>query len=176
MPKFIEVRNDVFATGSVACDFKDLREFYRENIEDMIKAFDECKKIFKIDNVKMFVRNLRTAKGHYQHSSKEIAVDIRDRDLKAVVSTIIHEMTHAQQYATKKLSNKGANYVFESKEFKPVNSRKDYEAYLNQPWEIEARNNESKYIDKVMNAIAKWKWEWDDESRLALFFNFERKF
>jgi len=155
MPKFIEVRNDVFATGSVACDFKETREFYRANIDDMIKAFDECKKIFKIDNVKLFVRNLRKAQGHYNNAKKEIAVDVRVYDLKSIVSTIIHEMTHAQQYATKKMSQKGAKVVFEKVEYNRVNPSKNFEDYQNQPWEIEARQMEAKYIDRVMKAIAK---------------------
>jgi len=143
MPKFIEVRNDVFATGSVACDFKHLREFYRANIDDIVKAFDECKKIFKVENVKLFVRNIRGGtQGFYQNSTKEVAVDIRDKTLEQIVSVIIHEMTHAQQYATKKLSQKGAKMVFDSKEYKHVDSKKDFEAYQNLPWEIEARNNE----------------------------------
>jgi hypothetical protein len=155
MPKFIEVRNDVFATGSVACDFKETREFYRANIDDMIKAFDECKKIFKVDNVKLFVRNLRKAQGHYSNAKREIAVDVRVYDLKSIVSTIIHEMTHAQQYATKKMSQKGEKVIFEKVEYNRVKPSKNFEDYQNQPWEIEAREMEAKYIDRVMKAISK---------------------
>lgn len=155
MPKFIQVREDVYATGSVACDFKQTREFYRANIDDMIKAFDECKKIFKVDDVKMFVRNLRKECGHYANNKKEIAIDVRRYNLREIVSTIIHEMTHAQQFATKKMANKGDKVVFEKKEYNRVVPSKDFEAYQNQPWEIEAREMEAKYIDQVMKAIAK---------------------
>ena len=58
MPKTIEVRNDVFVTGSVACDEKVLREFYRENVENLIKVFDECKKIFKVENTTMLINSI----------------------------------------------------------------------------------------------------------------------
>ena len=155
MPKFIQVREDVFATGSVACDFKQTREFYRANIEDMIKAFDECKKIFKVDNVKMFVRNLRKHQGTYANAKKEIAIDIRKYDLRQIVSTIIHEMTHAQQFESKKMAYKNGKVVFAKKEYAQVKASKDFEAYQNQPWEIEAREMEAKYIDRVMKAIGK---------------------
>lgn len=157
MPKFIEVRDDVFATGSVACDVKEIREFYRANIDDLIKAFDECKKIFKVDDVKLFVRNIRKASrvGYYQHSSKEVAIDIRRYNLKEIVSTIIHEMTHAQQHATKKLIQKSNKTVmFDGKNYNDIDASKDFEGYQNLPWEIEARKMQEKYIDKVMKAIS----------------------
>ena len=157
MPKFIEVRDDVFATGSVACDVKEIREFYRANIDDLVKAFDECKKIFKVDNVNLFVRNIRKASrvGYYQNSTKEIAIDIRRYDLKEIVSTIIHEMTHAQQYATKKLIQKSKKTVtFDGKNYNDIDANKDYEGYRNLTWEIEARKMQEKYIDKVMKAIS----------------------
>lgn len=155
MPKTITIREDIFSTGSVACDFKEIREFYRTNLDTFIKAYDEIKKILKVKNSKMIFRNLRKAHGKYIHAQNEIAIDIRCFDVKSIVSTIIHEMTHAQQYETKKMvcvNNK--DVVFAKKEYKRIDSNKNIEGYRNQPWEIEARKNEEKYIEKVMKAIS----------------------
>jgi hypothetical protein len=157
MPKFIEVRKDVFATGSVANDQKDLREFYRANIDDIILAFDECNKIFKVDKVKLFVRNIRSKStvGFYKNSNKEISIDLRSYDIKGIVSTIIHEMTHAQQHDTKKMFYTNKQVNFYGKLYNIVSAEKDHEAYLNLPWEIEARKMQQKYLEKVMKVIFK---------------------
>ena len=157
MPKTFEIRNDVFVTGSVASDQKELREYFRANVDKFIKAFDECKKLLKVNNYSMLINNIRRKNvvGTCISGKKTISVDIRRYNLKSIVSTIIHEMTHAQQFETKKLSHKNSKVsVFENKEYKIVHSNKDYEAYLNLPWEIEARANEEKYIDKVMEIVS----------------------
>jgi hypothetical protein len=155
MPKTIEVRKDVFVTGSVACDFKELREFYRSNVETFIKAFDECSKIFKVKNTKLLFNNIRKKGevGCYVHGINQVKIDIRSFDVKQIVSTIIHEMTHAQQAQNGKLSpsKDGKSMIWAKKEFAKA---KTHDEYLNLPWEIEARNNEKKYIDQVMKAIA----------------------
>ena len=157
MPKTIQVRDDVFATGSVACDFKELREFYRENLETLTKAFDECKKIFEIDNVSLLFNNIRkkASVGQYKLDEKQICIDLRSYDLTQIVGTLIHEMCHAKQHADKRLTEskvKGVAYKFDGKDF---GKAKNHEEYLAQPWEIEAREATDKYLARVMKKITK---------------------
>ena len=160
MPKTFEIRNDVFVTGSVASDQKELREYFRANIDKLMIAFDECKKLFDVQNYSMLINNIRKKNtlGVCISAKKTISIDIRRYDLKDIVSTIIHEMTHAQQFETKKLKHKNSKVsVFENKEYKNVDSNKDHDAYLNLPWEIEARANQEKYIDQVWNVVSPTK-------------------
>ena len=154
MPKTIEVRNDVFVTGSVACDDKVLREYYRDNVENLIKVFDECKKIFKLENTKMLINNIRkkSTSGQFVHQLDEIRIDIRSYNFDDIIKTIIHEMTHAKQSFDKKLKVKGSKMVWNNEEF---SNPKNHDEYLNLPWEIEARKNSEKYFDKVKKTISK---------------------
>lgn len=154
MPKTIEVRNDIFVTGSVACDEKILREYYRENVENLIKVFDECKKIFKLENTKMLINNIRkkSTRGQFVHGKDEIRIDLRSYDFDEIIKTIIHEMTHAKQAFDKKLKVKNSKMIWNDEEFK---NPKDHDEYLNLPWEIEARKNSEKYFEKVKKAISK---------------------
>ncbi len=160
MPKTFEIRNDVFVTGSVASDEKELREYFRANIDKLMIAFDECKKLLNVKNYSMLINNIRKKNtlGVCISAKNTISIDIRRYNLKDIVSTIIHEMTHAQQFETKKLSHKNAKIsVFENKEYKVVDNNKDHDAYLNLPWEIEARANQEKYIDQVWNVVSSTK-------------------
>ena len=155
MPKTIEVRNDVFVTGSVACDFKELREFYRANVDKFIIAFDEIKKILKVnDDVKLLFNNIRknSVQGMFTHNTKTIKIDLRCYDVTQIVSTIIHEMTHAQQVQDKKLVIDAKSQKWNGKS---IELAKSHEDYLNLPWEIEARKNEEKYINRVLTKIQK---------------------
>jgi len=155
MPKTIQVRDDVFATGSVACDFKELREFYRDNVEALTACFDECKKIFEIDDVSLLFNNIRKTAtvGMYKLNEKQICLDLRSYDLTAIVGTIIHEMCHAKQHAEGRLTfgeGKGVAYKFDGEDFaKP----KNHDEYLALPWEIEARAATDKYLKRVMKKI-----------------------
>ena len=106
MPKYVPIkedRKDLFVTGSVNRDFKNLREFYFKNIDTFIKAYDVTKKIMglKSDKLNFFIRNIRgNTIGFYADGRKEVAIDIRSKNIKSIVSTIIHECQHALQYET----------------------------------------------------------------------------
>ena len=154
MPNTTTIRKDVKITGSVYNDFKDIREYYRKHEETIIKAFDECKKIFKVDDVNLLIRNIRkrSTVGTYGNSSKTICIDIRRFKLKSIVSTIIHEMTHAKQYLDKRLKFVDGKQLFENKIY-PNPNKVSHERYLKLPWEIEAREMEKKYIEQVWKSI-----------------------
>jgi|TARA_B110000858_G_scaffold178981_1_gene215273 hypothetical protein len=185
MPKFIAIkddRKDLFVTGSVNRDHEKLREFYHKNVDTFIKAYDVTKKMLKLKSeLKFFIRNIRgNTIGFYANGRKEVAIDIRSRNIKSIVSTIIHECQHAFQYETGMLkldaNKKGLYFIW--KEWKETKHEKDEngnvvvsesqkvetsirkykpsqnrEKYMNLPWEIDARNAEKKYIDRVMKEV-----------------------
>jgi hypothetical protein len=171
MPKYVPIkedRKDLFVTGSVNRDHKKLREFYHKNVDTFIKAYDVTKKMLKLKSeLKFFIRNIRgNTIGFYANGRKEVAIDIRSRNIKSIVSTIIHECQHAFQYETGMLKldankkglyfiwkqNKGLDVAIETsiRKYKPSQNR---EKYMNLPWEIDARNAEKKYIDRVMKEV-----------------------
>ena len=185
MPKYVQIetgqnRSDLYVTGSVNRDFKNLREFYIKNVDTFVKAYDVCKKLFKLkDEHKLFIRNIRgSTVGFYRNGNKEVAIDIRRKDIKSIVSTIIHECRHAYQYQSGMLKPdpKKRNYYiwtgFDTKttkaadgsivdlvaakkstsirKYRPSQSMKKYLAL---PWEVDARAAEKKYINKVMEEL-----------------------
>ena len=155
MPNTTTIRKDVKITGSVYNDFKDIREFYRKHETTLIKAFDECKKIFKVDDVNLLIRNIRkrSTVGSYSNNKKQINLDLRRFKIKEIVSTIIHEMTHAKQYKDGRLKDKtDSKVIFENVEYK-ISKNMSHQKYLDLPYEIEARKMQDKYIDQVMKAI-----------------------
>ena len=172
MPKYVPIkedRKDLFVTGSVNRDHEKLREFYHKNVDTFIKAYDVTKKILKLksDKLNFFIRNIRgNTIGFYADGRKEISIDIRSKNIKSIVSTIIHECQHALQYETGMLrldakkkglyyiwkQNKGLDVAIETsiRKYKPSQNK---EKYMNLPWEIDARNAEKKYIDQVMKQL-----------------------
>ena len=185
MPKFIAIkddRKDLFVTGSVNRDNEKLREFYHKNVDTFIKAYDVTKKMLKLKgpNVKFFIRNIRgNCIGFYANGRREVAIDIRSRNFKSIISTIIHECQHALQYerGMLKLDPKKKNYmIWKSMESAMVTRDNDgsinelvvskqeqsirkykpsqnHKKYMDLPWEVDARNAEKKYIDRVMKEV-----------------------
>tara|TARA_R100000458_G_C8276131_1_gene251344 strand:+ start:3262 stop:3750 length:489 start_codon:yes stop_codon:yes gene_type:complete len=161
MPKFEKIdenRKDLFVTGSVNKDQKKLREFYKDNIKTFIKAFDVTKKILNINDDKiLFIRNIRSYAGFYRNAKKEIAIDIRSRNIKDIISTIIHECTHALQYQNgdlKKDIKNPRHFIWLNKDsIRKYSPKQNHKKYMNLPWEIQAREFEKKYIDQVMKEV-----------------------
>lgn len=184
MPKYVQIkedRNDLFVTGSVNRDFKNLREFYSKNVDTFVKAYDACVKLFKLDgSQKFFIRNIRgNTVGFYRNRSKEVAVEIRSKNIKSIVSTIIHECRHAYQYQTgmlksdpKKLhysiwtamdtkitraADGSVDELVASKKAQSIrrySPSQNHKKYMALPWEVDARDAEKKYIDKIMKEIS----------------------
>ena len=185
MPKYVQIkedRNDLFVTGSVNRDFKNLRKFYAKNVDTFVKAYDACVKLFKLDgSQKFFIRNIRgSTLGFYRNGNKEVAIDIRRNggNIKSIVSTIIHECRHAYQYQSGMLKPdpKKRNYYiwtgFDTKTTKAADGSivdlvaakkatsirkyrpsQSMKKYLALPWEVDARAAEKKHIDKIMKEI-----------------------
>ena len=163
MPKYEKIetgsnRTDLFVTGSVSKDFKKLREFYNKNVNTFIKAFDVSKKILNIEtDQNLWIRNLRRAQGTYRRLGKQVNIDLRNYNVREICSTIIHELTHAKQYETGdlKIDPKNRNFrIWKKKDsIRFYKASQNYKKYRQLPWEIEARENEKKYIDQVMKEV-----------------------
>ena len=155
--KILKDRNDLFVTGSVSCDDKITREKYRKLTNTIVSTFDHVKTMFDTNkDLTLCVRNIRgNTLGFYNNGKSEIAIDIRNLNEKSIVSTMIHEFTHANQYKTKKLSNSKVKdkVVWNKVEMTKYDSKKDHQKYLDQPWEIEARENEKKYTNEVCKVL-----------------------
>ena len=156
MPKTIVLNENATVTGSVFCDVKTIRENFKSQQDQMLKAFEIAKSKLKVDDVKIHFRNIRQSKdvvhkGRYCSNTKTIEIDCKQFDLKSKVETIIHEMTHAKQWQDKKLAMKGQKYLFDKKTYaKP----KTHEEYLELPWEVEARQTAKKHLASIMKEIA----------------------
>lgn len=157
MPNTTKVRQDVYVRGNVKNDNKKLREFYNNNEVKLIAAFDECKKIFNLEdynNLHMLIRNIRgNTVGRYHNTRRRVSIDLRRFNLREIVKTIIHECTHAQQYKLKKLAkDTNTSACWNDKKYRCGNGI-SHQQYLDLPWEIEAREMADKYVDQVMKAI-----------------------
>ncbi len=159
MPKYEKInanRSDLWVTGSVNKDDKRLREYYSANAQIFVDAYDATYKLLKLKTKqKLFIRNIRSYAGVYWNHRKEVAIDIRSRNIQSIVSTIIHECQHALQYekGDLKLSPKANHKSWKGKCIKDSSALKQYKKYLALPWEVEARNAEYKHIKTIMKTI-----------------------
>ncbi|MEC8747832.1 MAG: hypothetical protein VXX73_05950 [Pseudomonadota bacterium] len=157
MPKTIVLNDYTTCTGSVFCDVKEIRENFKSQSEQLIKAFDLAKSKLNIQsNIKLHFRNIRQKKGkttlgQFYNNTKTVEIDCKNFDLKSKVNTIIHELVHAQQYEQKRLSLKGKMYKFEGEQFEQP---KNHDEYYNLPWEVEAREIAKKHTNSIMKAIS----------------------
>ena len=157
MPKTLNIENELIiatVTGSVACDVKTQREWYRKNINNIISICDEGLKYFKLENekIKFHFRNIRgKTRGQYFNLNKKVEICLKSLNLNDVAKTIIHELVHVDQYKTGRLKTKGVKSVFNKKEFN--NKTKTHEEYLNLPWEIEARTKADEITPKILDKL-----------------------
>lgn len=157
MPKTIVLNDYTTVTGSVFCDVKEIRENFKSQSEQLIKAFDLAKERLGVkSNVKLHFRNIRQKKGQtclgsFYNATKTVEIDCKNFDLKSKVNAIVHELAHAAQYESKRLSHKGKTYKFEGETFAEP---KGHDEYVNLPWEVEARAIAKKHTNAIMKAIA----------------------
>ncbi len=159
MPKTFNIENNfnlnATVTGSVACDVKTQREFYRSNINKILNICSEGLKEFKLDNkkIKFHFRNIRgKVSGQYIDQYKKVEVCLKDLNFKRIANTIVHELAHADQYNSGRLKTKGVKSIFDKKEFN--NKTKTHEEYLNLPWEIDARQKADEITPKILEKLS----------------------
>jgi hypothetical protein len=128
-----------------------------KKVASMIEmAMPHVRKLLNIPNGLLFVVRPNGGKynGDYNERNKRIQVDPRRKNLGTILSTIMHELVHAEQYHTGKLSR--------SQHFNPPfwngeavdNKGTTYEAYRKLPWEVEAFGRQEELAETVAKAIS----------------------
>lgn len=96
-----------------------------------------------------------TIRGRYYSDTKFVLLDSALRG-KKLLSTLAHELVHAEQYHTGKLTKcivpgKGWMHQWEGS---VINNRgRTYKAYRAQPWEVEAFARQEQLADQVWNTL-----------------------
>ena len=81
----------------------------------------------------------RACTGHSE-SNREFEIEVDKRLRKnQFISTVIHEMVHVWQYATKQLTQKGCNEFWRGKDYTDI-------SYSKQPWERQAYRMEESIL------------------------------
>ena len=150
---------DIYTTGQASIGDKKYRDKTRRYIQVAQAIYPFLKERMTLpDDVKVvvgFTRGKRNL-GFYQNDGKQCFIDPRHQGMWKFVDSMIHELTHAQQYFTGKLEHKYSRVyeswipVWEDKEWgKYATSHKKY---LAQPWEVEARATASKLSREIREA------------------------
>ena len=97
-----------------------------------------------------------TMKGSYLHSQRLVFINVCNFNYDAVMTTLAHELVHAEQFKKGKLkihsTNKG--YVHYWNGERVTNKGMTYNSYRKQPWEAEAFARQdvlSKKVTKILN-------------------------
>ena len=96
----------------------------------------------KIDITVKFVRNLRAKEGIHgdvlDEDDREYTIRVDSSQArKEIIATILHEMVHVYQYATRKMTQPSGDIIVYDKTEYPWDM-----AYKDKPWEIEAHTLE----------------------------------
>lgn len=87
--------------------------------------------------------------GFYFNHNQRIYIDPR-RTFKAVVTTLMHELVHAEQYKQGRLKSSGGAFFWNGQLQVPVDPSVSVEAYKNLPWEKEAYGRQDELTQKVL--------------------------
>lgn len=164
MPKTFNLAENVTITGSVYCDVKEIRENFRSMQIELIEASKLIVKKLNIKtDIKLHFRNIRRELGLYYDEKKTVEIDCKMHNMKSMINTLVHEYQHAKQYETKILQHVKSNKklrLWNGEEIESKDHKKEFEAYQNLPWEIEARKVADELTDEILKnakAIAKVK-------------------
>ena len=121
-------------------------------------AMKHARKIMNLpESLQFEIRPIRgNVTGYYNNSSKTIALDPRDRTLGAILSTIMHELVHAEQYHTGRLVNKEGVHTWNnemSEQVSAIVSSASYKKYRTFPWEVEAYSRQEELATRVAAMI-----------------------
>lgn len=122
------------------------------NLIDM--AMPHARKLLDLpDNINFVIRpNGGKYNGSYNYKGRRVNIDPRRENLGTILSTICHELVHAEQYHTGRLSKSGiATSLWNGEAVK--NKGTTYKAYRNQPWEIEAFDRQEDLAKQITAMI-----------------------
>ncbi len=124
--------------------------------KDVIKAIKQDLGISKAE-VRFSFQPANTYYGTlltYHHSPNRVmsyrAVIDPTQTKEEITKTLCHELRHCWQFEKRLLKNTfDGHNKWRGKKYKKVNAQKEWDAYEQLPWEIDAREYESKYIDFI---------------------------
>jgi hypothetical protein len=132
-------------------------------VECVTKAHKWLNQKFGLDTKLTFSREVNWGKdtwyaGFYSHSDKEVRINIRNlygNNIQTVLDVLGHEIRHAVQYDKKMLLDFGKkgkihNGSYESGTWK---NQKYWGKYWDAPWEVDARNYQSKYSNMAIKEL-----------------------
>lgn len=123
-------------------------------IEHALPVFHELMHLPENISVRLAGLKARNLRGRYIDSRRlvEISASLKGDQL---LTTLAHELVHAEQYNTGKLKNEWSNrgWVHQWEGDMNYNKGSTYKAYRNQPWEIEAFGREKILADVVWHRI-----------------------
>lgn len=123
-------------------------------IERAMPVFYELLHIPRYVSIRIAGLKARTLRGKYVHTEKTAELSHKlanDR----LLTTLAHELIHAEQYNTGKLKNEWSDCGWVHSWEGDINTNKGttYQAYRNQPWEIEAFGREQIVADVVRQRL-----------------------
>jgi len=144
---WIKKQNNLFVTDAAWYD-KKITKKVRNLTEVAERVLPTIREILGLKEEDAYVvighiKAKRTA-GHWVPCKKEARVDPRAVSVDSFVDTLAHELTHAQQYAQGRLSQKRGVFYWNLTEFGKYPT--SYAKYLALPWEVEAREKAKEIV------------------------------
>lgn len=113
------------------------------------------------DDIRIRIAPIRTRKGckysgRYIHDNNLVEIDYRIKPDQALL-VLAHELVHAEQFHENRLQSKfdrnmGWAYYWNGTRWNDKST--SYESYLNQPWELEAYERQTKLVEQVCQLIS----------------------
>lgn len=132
-------------------------EFSKTVAELFELSLEAAKKFMKLPlGVSIELRPLRKAHGLYNHRRLKIVVDPRrgdliHKDMATLLTTLAHELVHAEQFAEGRFSVDAVSYQWNGQRVKLKTS---YDTYMKQPWEVEAFGRQEEVKNKIIDILA----------------------
>jgi hypothetical protein len=106
-----------------------------------------------------WARKTPDGKGGFDYT---IEVDPRNNNVKKMINTFFHELTHIDQYVSGRLTHKNGERIWCGAEMRSVkkyavhSSDRKLQEYRAQPWEQEANNRGAEMSEKYWDAFDAW--------------------
>lgn len=113
-----------------------------EKVSQLLPFVKAVEKVLKIKPIEVRFASLRRCEGLAYEGGRYIEVDVK-LDLDTIKTTIAHEAIHCQQFQTKRFYYKNGEVYWEGKKWVCPSHLKGHAAYMAEPHEVEAYNNDS---------------------------------
>lgn len=110
------------------------------------------------DSIDIIIKpiRMRDRVGQYHEGRDEVVLDFRRGSRYSLISTLAHELTHAEQYFTGRLTRewKKWDWVYQWENNVIGNKGSTFQSYMKLPWEIEARERQDGIALMVCDDLA----------------------